>query len=126
MILFPCRIAPSPIHGLGLFATQVIWEGAVVWEYHDPPDFRIPLLSDGTCPCEWKTHRKYGYVEAGKDYIEFPGDASLFINHSSHPNILTMPGGQMVAAKHIYVGDEILADYREFESDPSELIGLYG
>lgn len=37
MILVPTRIAPSPIHGLGLFATQVIWEGTVVWEYHDPP-----------------------------------------------------------------------------------------
>jgi len=126
MILVPTRILPSPIHGLGLFAVQVIPKGTMVWRYQDPPDFHVHLLSDGRLPSFWLGHRKYGYREAGKDYVEFPGDASMFINHSSRPNIVAAADGKMFAARDISIDEEILADYREFESDPAELEGLLG
>jgi hypothetical protein len=68
--------------------------------------------------------RRYGYQEAGKPYVEFPGDQSLFINHSvARANIATV-GDRMVATRDILPDEEILDNYREFESEPSELEGL--
>jgi hypothetical protein len=34
MILVLTGIKPSPIHGLGLFAVEMIRKGTVVWEYN--------------------------------------------------------------------------------------------
>ena len=124
MILVLTQIKPSPIHGLGLFAVETIRKGTVVWEYNDPPDYRIPASSPLLLEEPWKSHRRYGYQEAGKPYVEFPGDQSLFINHSvARANIATV-GDRMVATRDILPDEEILANYREFESEPSELEGL--
>lgn len=124
VILVLTRIKPSPIHGLGLFAVELIRRGTVVWEFNDPPDYRIPASSLLLLEETWKSHRRYGYQEAGKSYVEFPGDQSLFINHSiARANIATV-GDRMVATRDILPDEEMLSNYREFESEPSELEGL--
>jgi SET domain-containing protein len=124
MILVLTRIKPSPIHGLGLFAAEFIRKGTVVWEYNDPPDFRIPVSSPLLKEEPWKTHRKYGYQEVNRPYVEFPGDQAMFINHSvSRANTKNFDD-KMVATRDIAVDEELLANYHEFESEPTELKGL--
>ena len=124
MILVLTCIKPSSIHGLGLFAVEPILKGTEVWEYNDPPDYRIPVSSPLLKEEPWKSHRRYGYQEEGKSYVEFPGDCALFINHSVINRNIGTDGDRMVATRDIEAGEEILANYYEFESEPSELEGL--
>jgi len=118
------RVKPSSVHGLGLFAAELIRKGTEVWEYNDPPDYRIPASSPLLKEEPWKSHRKYGYQEDGKPYVEFPGDCALFINHSVMNRNIRDEGDKVVATRDILPDEELLENYYEFESEPSELEGL--
>ena len=120
MMLVRCRVMPSKIHGLGVFASERIHKGKSVWRYDPNVDYRIslsdPRLSDGSF---WKKYADtYGYVPHDADYVEFPGDHAMFINHSYSPNIACPNGDDMEALRDIEIGEEILADYREFDEHP--------
>ena len=112
MMLIPTRIRPSDIHGLGVFAVENIPEGTVVWRYNPRIDYRVILEQHE----ELEKYRNHGYRPHGMDYVEFPGDAALFINHCRKANI-RKTGDEAVAVRVILEGEEILADYREYDSE---------
>jgi hypothetical protein len=68
--------------------------------------------------------RHYAYrplADEGVWYLN--GDFAKFMNHSDHPNIQSTSdatGGHDVALRDIEIGEELTADYREFE-DPELL-----
>ena len=120
MMLVRCRVMPSKIHGLGVFAAERISKGESVWRYDSDVDYRIgcsdPRLAEGSL---WKKHADtYGYIPHDTYYVEFPGDHAMFINHSYAPNIACPNGNDMEALRDIEVGEEILTDYREFDDHP--------
>ena len=43
MLRVATRLAPSQIHGLGLFATEPIPAGTLVWDFDDPSDQKLPV-----------------------------------------------------------------------------------
>lgn len=118
MILVQTQIKPSQIHGAGLFAVETIKKGALVWAYRSPPDYRI-FIADWKSTYskieEWNNHRKYGYIFPGTDFIEFPGDSAIFINHSINPNIVVDSPETMISSRDISNGEELTCDYREIE-----------
>jgi len=117
MMVIPYVVKPSPVHGLGVFATAPLVKGAVVWRYTSPPDYR--LTEEEVVRLDWQQHRlKYGYQPIGELYVEFPGDGALFINHSLTPNCVCDGPFNMIAARDIPSGEEILFNYFEFDEQP--------
>jgi uncharacterized protein len=115
MFLINYRIRPSEIHGLGVFAAKFIPKETVVWHYSEPTDYRIPLTEKRD-----QFSLTYGYVSHGKDFVEIPGDGSIFINHSTEANISINPFNEdaMIANRDIKCGEEITCNYHEIDDNP--------
>lgn len=116
MMLIPCQIKASSVHGLGCFSLVNVKKGQPVWVYSELVDRRLPLAAKS------KFTDVYGYVLPGEDVIEVPGDAALFINHSIDPNVYyldpTSAESLTVALRDIAPGEEILENYYEFDENP--------
>lgn len=116
MMRVPVRLAPSTIHGLGLFAVEPIPEGTVVWDYDPPIDQTIPVakLPEFT-PWVRKYIGIYGYRE--DDHIVLCGDDARYFNHSKRPNCRSGKGTQTLALRDIRPGEELTDDYETFDDD---------
>ena len=115
MMTVPYRIIPSKIHGLGIFAASFIPKGTKVWEYIEPTDYRVSV----DIPRD-EFSLKYGYIPPKQNYVEFCGDGAIFCNHSSAANLLVDPldKSTMYAKRDIFEGEEITANYYDFDEDP--------
>jgi SET domain-containing protein len=113
VLLVPCHIKPSKLHGMGLFAAASILKGRSVWSYSEPTDYRLTIEEAMNSFC-----LVHGYRPIGKNYIEMPGDGALFMNHSFEPNLTCAANGDMFANQDIATGDEITSNYFEFDQDP--------
>jgi len=127
------RVAPSPMQGLGLFASGPINEGEVVaWEYADlyqgPNDNRPgkKIMTWAQIEERWPDKRErdimvaYSY-QIGEDAFLIPlREDDLVIttyqNHSCDPNTWWADDFTLVARKTILPGEEITFDYSTSES----------
>ena len=93
------EVRPSPIHGLGVFATQKIRKGERIGQYVGRKTNR-----DG---------RYVLWVEVGERWLGYNGQGRLrFLNHHSDPNS-EFRGRDLYAIKAIQPGDEITFHYGE-------------
>jgi len=126
MLLVKTKLAPSKIHGIGLFADEFIPQGTLVQQYIDGFDLYI---------CPWKLEYlpteakkcvlKYAYKQKSLgDYI-LCGDNARFWNHSDNPNLIADPkGGENdVAARDISPGEELTVNYRDFDAAADTKLG---
>lgn len=109
MLRVPTRLAPSPIHGLGVFAARPIRRGEVVWAFDAPVDQRLPWAAVEAAPDHVRRFVE-GFGLRDGDEVVLPGDDARFINHSYQPN-LDSKGPTTVAAKDIAEGEELTDDY---------------
>lgn len=116
MLLLAVHLAPSPLHGLGVFATAPIARGSAVWRFTPGFDLDLePRLLDAQ-PAHFRERLlHYGYVDARlKRYILCCDDAR-FINHSATPNLRSDYEldryGVDRAARDIAAGEELTIDY---------------
>jgi len=119
MLLVKTKLAPSPIHGLGLFADQFIPKGTITWQF--TPGFdrqftkeQILSFSEATqrylCVYCWKSKK------TGKYYLS--SDNEKYINHSENNNILSGGDGEVYRSKSIRdieIGEEITDNYNSYE-----------
>ncbi len=120
MLLVKTYLAPSPIHGIGLFAGEEIKKGTVTWR-HDPI-FDIGISQeqlDALPDIQASLMRTYLFFsEPHKMYILL-GDNARFINHSENPNICYEAFAKgTVASCDIAKGEELTEDYETFEGRP--------
>jgi len=121
------RPHPNPIIGRGLFATERIAKGEVVWAARLQRDLELPLdirtaLDVPAAEREWRQH--YGYqtgeyefsVPKTRDVIDQGLDNSFFMNHSCDPTIRILDDDVWVAARDVEVGEELTYDYGTTES----------
>ena len=122
MLLVKTKIAPSQIHGIGLFADQFIAEGAITWKMMPPFDLKVSQkdllkLSD---PAK-EIFFMYSYYSLYSKKYVLCFDNDRFINHSDDPNIVegeVLVGGEeavSVAGRDIFPGEEMTCDYRLFD-----------
>lgn len=122
MLLVKTRLAPSHIHGIGLFAAEFIRKGTVVWESNPELDIRLTeeQISRLPEPCREQT-RKYSYREKQTGLYVLCGDDARFFNHSARPNCLDVftaeDGDLTLAARDIEEGEEMTCDYALFDLD---------
>lgn len=129
MLLVKTKIGPSPIHGTGIFADELIPKGTRIWEYREGVDSRFDDKFLETLPePAQKQMLNYAYKNPRTGLYVLCGDDARFFNHSDTPNTedLEFDGGLVqgegitIAAKDIQPGEEIVSDYRSFDATSRE------
>lgn len=122
MLLVATRVAPSAIHGLGLFAAQYIASGSPIWRFapefdreFSPEQFsRLPLLAQAHL-------RWFGFTDGKSAQWILSGDHACFMNHSLTPNTGASPSSPppitTVALRDIAAGEELTCNYFTFDAD---------
>ncbi len=101
----------SSVHGWGLFATEFIPKGTLVWsEDYDSPRYTFEELVQLPHEVSNLCH------VAGGIYIMGSGD-SCYMNHSCNPNAACLGDEALVAIRDIFPGDEVAYDYATSEID---------
>ena len=115
MLLVRTTLAPSAIHGLGLFAAEPIAAGAALWRFEPDLDQVVPVARVAALPEAFRAFIvTYGYLSPA-----FPGsyvlscDHAKFMNHADAPNT-AIDGDVTRAARPIAAGEELTCDYRAF------------
>jgi uncharacterized protein len=120
MLLVPTRLAPSAIHGFGVFAAEPIARGAPVWRFAKGLDMEFEAAIVDTLPAHVQTFfSHYGYLDRNVNRIILCFDDARFVNHSDKPNVATDytqdAYGVDVALRDIAAGEELTMDYANFE-----------
>ena len=120
MLLVPTRLAPSTVHGLGVFAVDRIAKGTPVWRFQTGLDMEFsPDIANGLPEHVQKFFSHYGYLDRNVKRIILCFDDARFVNHSDTPNLGTdyaQDGyGLDVALRDIEAGEELTMDYGGFE-----------
>jgi len=116
MLLVRTRLAPSAIHGLGVFTLEPIAQGAEVWRFTPGFDLDLdPKLLEGQPPHVREWLLVYGYLDPRLKRFILCCDDARFLNHSATPNLrpdFTRDRyGVDVALRDIAAGDELTVDY---------------
>jgi len=120
MLTIPHYVAQSSISGCGLFCSNEIKRGEVIFKY----DYRfVMLISDAEINSLNDGMReailKYSYRGIGKDRLNgavyYCIDDSRFMNHSDQPNTQWIPTDEIyVAISDIPADSELTCNYSDF------------
>lgn len=116
MMMVRCYLGPSSIEGLGVFVTDQIRQGALVWLY----DTRFDISYDKDDLARVPTHfreflERYTYDHpSDPSRIVLDCDEGRFMNHSPVPNVDLTDPNRGVAARAIAAGEELTCDYGSF------------
>ncbi len=129
MLLIETRVAPSAIHGLGLFAVKFIPRGTPVWKFQPGFDREFSSTEFAALPPEAQRHlRWFAFLDAASAGWNLSGDHACFMNHSPAPNTGAPPRGNLpvvtVALRDIAAGEEISCDYFAFDAEAAAKIGI--
>ena len=115
MLTVAASLAPSSIHGIGLFADTFIAQGSTVWVYNPVLDQRftrrrLQVLA-ATQPNEVLLHFcTYSYKRRGRFW--YMGDNARFINHDPlRANIALVDDLREIALRDIQPGEELVENY---------------
>ncbi len=115
MFLVPTIVRPSHAHGVGVFTSEAIRGGTVLWEFTEEVDLRLPPDSFRDVPEPLRSKlRAYCYEEPDGTLV-LCGDNAKFMNHSFDPNCDDVEGPYTIAKHDIAAGEELTCDYRLFD-----------
>jgi SET domain-containing protein len=121
VLLVPTFLAPSAIHGIGLFAAEPIPAGAAVWRLDAGFDLVIDEVAlTGLSTLAQLQIQRYAYVDPVLRVRVLCADDARFFNHADDANCRDAPGSggrATVAVRDIEDGEELTWDYRE--QDPT-------
>jgi len=123
MLAVKTRIGKSKIHGIGLFACNPIRKGTAVWNFTPGLDLAVSQQMIARMNVELREFfHHYGYLSAKSGRYVLHADNARFINHSTNANLQSVPSmGEEeeidVAARDIPAGEELTADYWQFDLD---------
>jgi SET domain-containing protein len=129
MMLIETRVAPSGIHGLGLFAVQFVPRGTPVWKFQPGFDHDFSPAQFAALPPLARQHtRWFCFVSQLDGHIILSGDHACFINHSLAPNTGAAKAVGLpvvtVALRDIAAGEEITCNYLDYDADTAWKLGL--
>jgi SET domain-containing protein len=125
MILVRTRVAPSAIHGLGLFAVGAIPLGTPIWRFEPGFDREFSAEQFSALPPEAQAHlRWFAFLDKATGGWVLSGDHACFMNHSPNPNTGAQPGATApvttVALRNITEGEELTCDYWAFDAEAGQ------
>ena len=115
MFLIRTRLAPSAIHGIGVFSDEAVAEGQAIWRFERGIDLVIAPERVASLPPAFRHFLDtYAYHTADvPDGLVLSCDHAKFINHSADPNT-ALQRFETLARRPIEKGEEITCDYRAF------------
>jgi uncharacterized protein len=117
MYLIPTYLAPSSIHGIGVFAGEDVPSGTRIWEFDPRVDWRLTQEELASFPEPYQERlRAWCFLDDDGFYI-LCGDNAKFMNHAETPNCDDPEGRYTVTNRHIAPGDELTCDYRTFDRE---------
>jgi hypothetical protein len=124
MLRVKAYIAPSGIHGTGLFAGEAIPKGTVLWGFDSPIDQRFTPADVKPMSPAMKTFlARYAYCERGT--LVLCGDHARFMNHSPEPNCGNDPERRYtLALRDIQEGEELTDNYATMEDPWDAFAGI--
>ena len=116
MLLVRTRLAPSAIHGLGVFTLEPIAQGAEVWRFTPGFDLDLdPALVDAQPERVREWLLVYGYLDPRLKRFILCCDDARFLNHSATPNLRPDFArdryGVDLALRDVAAGEELTVDY---------------
>jgi len=118
MLLVPTHVAVSAIAGVGLFASEPIARGTLIWRVDPKIDL---LFSESEIaafpPAVQAFFKTYAYPHNRKTgHFMLNIDNGRFMNHSASPNTEFVSFDSGTAIVDIAAGEELTCDYGEFNS----------
>lgn len=114
MLLVPTYLAPSEIHGIGVFTPEPLRPGTVIWEFTPGVDWELGPEELEAFPEPYRSRlRTYSYLDERGLYV-LCGDNARYMNHADVPNC-DDTGEVTVTARAIEAGEELTCDYRTFD-----------
>ena len=118
MLLIPTYLAESriPGAGIGVYCTEFVPQGTVIWEFVPGFDYIVEKLPENDVIRDFVV--KYGYRPiTGENHWVMCADNGRFFNHHEDPSCLDI-GAVTSARFDLSPGTELTSDYRVFCSDP--------
>ena len=116
------RLAPSVIHGVGVFAVRDIPKGAAVFGEDDEPVIRVPAKAVRRLRPELRRWTRTLAFCAETRTLSTRSfnllTVSWYLNHSDTPNTRCDSDLRFVATRRIHKGEEVTADYRAYSAHP--------
>jgi uncharacterized protein len=114
MLLVKTSLGKSRIHGIGVFADQLVRKDAKMWRFVYGFDRYYTRKRLAKLPKPAKDYiRLHGYQWGNEILLSM--DYDTFMNHSENPNTY-FHDGFVLARRNIRKGEEITNDYRAFEA----------
>lgn len=118
-----CRIQPSSIHGVGVFAMRDIVKGTPVFDGASTSHGELVTRDEITSLPHEVQQLLYDFLVSDKNgNVEVPPngivglDMSFYLNHSDTPNLETKDDGEtFVATRDIPKGEELTVNYHAFD-----------
>ena len=123
MLLIDASAGQSPIHGTGLLANEFIPAGTTIWVLK--PGFDVVMTKqefERLAPGVQEQIRRYIYIDVVTGQYILCSDDAKFMNHADAPNTKT-EGDRTWAIRDIQRGEELTADYREFDKPSRSRFG---
>lgn len=108
------RIAPSPIHGVGVFAMRTIPKGQKLYTDIAPRFYNLPFENFDKLNPEIRQIilERFPAIVKGSAFVYPDTRIQAFMNHSDTPNYDAVND---VALSTIHKGEEITEDYRKID-----------
>ncbi len=125
-----CRIQPSSIHGVGVFAMRDIAQGTSLFDGASTSNGELLTRDEiKTLPREVQQFL-YDFLVSDKNgNVEVPPngivglDMSFYLNHSDSPNLETKDEGETFTAnREIKKGEELTVDYKTFDPHSAKFL----
>lgn len=114
-------LRPSPTHGQGLFASQLIREGEVVMIWGGTLYTRQDLEAIRAGKMK-VAEFSYSFIEENSLIAAPPDGLDYYVNHACDPNVWMRDDVTVVARRDIAVDEEIRGDYAIWEAESNYVL----
>ena len=111
MLIVRTYVAPSRIHGLGVFAAQPLKAGTLIWVFDPSIDQEISDEQLAALPDAVRDIALSTSFTGTNGATILSRDNAVFLNHSDDPNLSGGARGS-IAVRNIAAGEELTEDYR--------------
>ena len=128
MLLIPTHVAPSGIHGNGLFTVGPVPKGTPLYRFLAGFDQVFTLAQWAALPELARGYvRHFSYLTGDTREFILSGDHARFMNHADQPNTGAPSDDGLtvttVALRDLAAGEELTCDYRAFDADVAWKLG---